>query len=195
MQIIRRRKENLVIKAPIDGELGLLDAVLGQSIAAGMKIGQINNLDHYKIEVSVDEHYIDRIMPGLSAAFDRSGEHFRAEVRKVYPEVRDGKFRADFRFVGEHPENIRKGQTYDMNLELGQPEEAILISRGTFFYQTGGHWIYVLTPSGDRALRREITIGRQNPQYYEVLEGLQPGEKVIISGYDHFGENDELKFR
>ena len=195
MTIIRKRKDNLIIKAPIDGELGLLEAVLGQSIGSGTKIGQINNLDNYKIEAQIDEHYIDRVMPGLAATFDRSGEKFEASVRKVYPEVREGKFKADFKFVGEHPDNIRKGQTYDLNLQLGQPENAVLISRGTFYYQTGGKWIYVLVPDGNKAVRREIVIGRQNPQYYEVTERLQPGEKVIVSGYDNFGDNDCLSFK
>lgn len=195
MTIIRKRKDNLVIKAPIDGELGLLDVALGQSVSQGMKIGQINNLDSYKIEVQVDEHYIDRIMPGLAATFKRGDETFQVAVRKVYPEVRDGKFKADFKFVGERPDNIRTGQSYDLNLQLGQPEECILIPRGTFYQNTGGHWIYVLSPDGSKAVRREIRIGRQNPRYYEVLDGLKAGEKAVISGYDRFGENDCLQIK
>ena len=192
MQMIRRRKEHLMIVAPIDGELGLLDAVLGQSVSSGAKIGQINNLGSYKIEAQIDEHYIDRVMPGLEAQFERQDESYSAVIRKVYPEVRDGKFKADFKFNGAHPENIRTGQTYNLNLQLGQPEEAVMIPRGTFYQKTGGKWIYVLTPEGDKAFKREIHIGRQNPQYYEVLDGLNPGEKVIISGYDNFGDNDCL---
>ncbi len=195
MVIIRRRKDNLVIKAPIDGELGLLDVALGQSVSQGMKIGQINNLDSYKIEVQVDEHYIDRIMPGLVATFKRGEENFRVVVRKVYPEVRDGKFKADFKFVGERPDNIRTGQSYDLNLQLGQPEECILIPRGTFYQNTGGHWIFVLSPDGSKAVRREIRIGRQNPRFYEVLDGLKAGERVVVSGYDRFGENDCLEIK
>ena len=194
MQMIRRRKDNLDIKAPIDGELGLLDAVLGQSIASGTKIGQINDLSSYKIEAQIDEHYIDRVSAGLEATFERQDETFGATIRKVYPEVREGKFKADFKFTGQQPENIRTGQTYYLNLQLGQPEEAVLIPRGSFYQQTGGQWIYVVDGSGDRAVRREIRIGRQNPQYYEVLEGLSPGEKVIISGYDNFGNNEVLVF-
>lgn len=192
MQMIRKRKENLTITAPIDGELGLLDAVLGQSVASGTKIGQINDLGSYKIEAQIDEHYIDRVTAGLEAMFERQNESFHAVIRKVYPEVRDGKFKADFKFSGPQPENIRTGQTYYLNLQLGQPEEAVLIKKGTFYQQTGGRWIYVLDPDGTRAVRREIRIGRQNPQYYEVLEGLEPGEKVIISGYGGFGDNDIL---
>lgn len=194
MLMIRHRKENLTIKAPIDGELGLLDVVLGQSISAGMKIGQINNLDSYKIEAQIDEHYIDRVTAGLAATFQRQNDSYGAIIRKVYPEVRDGKFKADFKFEGETPDNIRSGQTYYLNLQLGQPENAVLAPRGTFYQKTGGKWIFVVAPEGGKAVRREIRIGRQNPQYYEVLEGLQPGEKVITSGYDSFGDNDVLVF-
>ena len=192
MQMIRRRKEHLILTAPIDGELGLLDVVLGQSVSSGMKIGQINNLSSYNIEAQIDEHYIDRVMPGLEAQFERQDESYQAVIRKVYPEVRDGKFRADFKFDGTLPENIRTGQTYSLNLQLGQPEEAVMIPRGTFYQKTGGRWIYVVTEDGSKAYKREIRIGRQNPQYYEVLEGLEPGEEVITSGYDNLGDNDCL---
>lgn len=194
MLMIRRRKDNLTIKAPIDGELGLLDVVLGQSVSAGTKIGQINNLDSYKIEAQIDEHYIDRVTSGLSATFQRQNDSYDAVIRKVYPEVRDGKFKADFKFGGEVPDNIRTGQTYYLNLQLGQPETAVLVPRGTFYQKTGGKWIFVVSPEGGKAVRREIRIGRQNPQYYEVLDGLNPGEKVITSGYDSFGDNEVLVF-
>ncbi|MBR5211366.1 MAG: efflux RND transporter periplasmic adaptor subunit [Bacteroidales bacterium] len=194
MERIRLRKENLAVKAPMDGELGLLDVVLGQSVSSGMKIGQINDMDNYKIEVLIDEHYIDRINPGLAATFERQNETYGATIRKVYPEVRAGKFQADFKFSEDQPANIRTGQTYYLNLQLGQPESAVLIPRGTFYQKTGGKWIYVVSPSGDKAVKREIRIGRQNPQYYEVLEGLEPGEKVITSGYDNFGDNEVLVF-
>lgn len=194
MMMIRKRKDNLTIKAPIDGELGLLDVVLGQSVAAGSKIGQINNLDSYKIEAQIDEHYIDRVSAGLDATFERQSERYQAQIRKVYPEVRDGKFKADFKFVGQQPENIRSGQTYYLNLQLGQPVEAILIPRGAFYQKTGGKWIYVMSSDGTKAIRRDIRIGRQNPQYYEVVEGLESGERVITSSYDNFGESDVLVF-
>lgn len=194
MRMIRKRKDNLTIKAPIDGELGLLDVALGQSIAAGVKIGQINNLDSYKIEAFVDEHYIDRVVAGLQARFERQDESYETVIRKVYPEVRDGKFKTDFKFNGEQPANIRTGQTYYLNLQLGQPEEAVMIPRGTFYQKTGGRWIYVVSEDGTRAVKRNIRIGRQNPQYYEVLEGLQPGERVVVSGYDGFGDNEVLVF-
>ena len=194
MQMIRRRKENLTIKAPIDGELGLLDVVLGQSVSQGVKIGQINSLGSYKIEAQIDEHYIDRVVAGLEATFERRDEAYSAVIRKVYPEVRNGKFKADLKFVGEQPANVRSGQTYYLNLQLGQPEQAVLVPRGAFFQTTGGRWIYVLDADGEGATRREIRISRQNPQYYEVLEGLQPGERVIISGYEKFGDSERLKF-
>ncbi len=194
MQMIRKRKDNLTIKSPIDGELGLLDVTLGQSIASGTKIGQINELGSFKIEAMIDEHYIDRVSAGLEAKFERQNETFGAVIRKVYPEVREGKFKADFKFSGEQPGNIRTGQTYYLNLQLGQPERAILIPRGTFYQKTGGKWIYVVSPEGGKAVRREIRIGRQNPQFYEVLEGLEAGEKVITSGYDNFGDNEVLVF-
>ena len=194
MSMIRRRKSNLIVKAPIDGELGLLDVVLGQSIAAGTKIGQINSVGTYKVEAQIDEHYIDRVIAGLEATFERQGETYSTVIRKVYPEVRDGKFKADFKFDGEQPDNIRAGQTYYLNLQLGQPEEAVIIPRGTFYQKTGGKWIYVVNKEGTKAIKREIRIGRQNPQYYEVLEGLEPGERVITSGYDTYGDSDVLVF-
>ena len=194
MQMIRKRKSNLIVKAPIDGELGLLDVVLGQSIAAGTKIGQINSVGTYKVEAQIDEHYIDRVIAGLSATFERQGETYSTVIRKVYPEVRDGKFKADFKFDGEQPDNIRAGQTYYLNLQLGQPEEAVIVPRGTFYQKTGGKWIYVVNKEGNKAVKREIRIGRQNPQYYEVLEGLEPGERVITSGYDTYGDSDVLVF-
>ena len=194
MSMIRRRKSNLIVKAPIDGELGLLDVVLGQSIAAGTKIGQINSVGTYKVEAQIDEHYIDRVVAGLEATFERQGETYSTVIRKVYPEVRDGKFKADFKFDGEQPDNIRAGQTYYLNLQLGQPEEAVIIPRGTFYQKTGGKWIYVVNKEGTKAVKREIHIGRQNPQYYEVLEGLEPGERVITSGYDTYGDSDVLVF-
>jgi len=194
MHMIRRRKDALIVKAPIDGELGLLDVVLGQNIASGTKIGQINSVGSYKVEAQIDEHYIDRVTEGLEATFERQGDTFSTVIRKVYPEVRDGKFQADFRFDGPQPDNIRSGQTYYLNLQLGQPEEAIIIPRGTFYQKTGGKWIYVVNKEGTKAVKREIHIGRQNPQYYEVLEGLEPGEKVITSGYDTYGDSDVLMF-
>ncbi|MBQ8761383.1 MAG: efflux RND transporter periplasmic adaptor subunit [Bacteroidales bacterium] len=192
MQLIRERVDNLKVKAPIDGEVGMLEVVLGQSLSQGMNIGQINDLSAYKVQAQVDEHYIDRVTTGLTASFERQESKFEMMLRKVYPEVRNGQFKADFRFSDNVPENIRSGQTYYLNLQLGQPTDAAIIPRGSFFQKTGGRWIYVVDESGEKAYKREIRIGRQNPQYYEVLEGLNPGEKVITSSYDNFGENDVL---
>lgn len=194
MLLIRERVSNLHIKSPINGELGLLDIVLGQSVSMGQKIGQINDLSDYKIEAQIDEHYIDRVRQGLEASFDRQGSTYNAVLRKVYPEVRNGQFRADFNLTKERPDNIRSGQTYYLNLQLGQPTEAIIIPRGSFYQTTGGNWIYVVDANGDKAYKRPIKIGRQNPQYYEVTEGLEAGEKVIVSSYESYGTNDVLVF-
>lgn len=192
IQLVHERKEHLNIRSQIDGELGLLDVVLGQNVSPGQKIGQINDLSNYKIEAMIDEHYIDRVKKGLSATFERQGGNFALIVQKVYPEVRDGRFRTDFVFTGERPDNIRSGQTYYISLELGQPTESIIIPRGTFFQSTGGSWIFVLDKDGKKAYRRKIKIGRQNPQYYEVTEGLEPGEKVIVSSYESYKDNEVL---
>ncbi len=190
--LVRQRKDKLEVRAAIDGELGLLDVELGQSISPGQKIGQLNDLSNYKVQAQIDEHYIDRVRQGLMATFTRGDKKYLLQVRKVYPEVREGKFRCDFIFRGERPENIRTGQTYYIDLELGQPEQAVIIPRGTFFQTTGGQWIFVLDKSGNNAYRRNIRIGRQNPQFYEVLEGLEPGERVITNGYEAFKDNEVL---
>ena len=192
MQLIRERVGNLKVKAPIDGEVGMLNVVLGQTLSQGSAIGQINDLSAYKVTAMVDEHYIDRVVTGLTASFVRRDNGYDMQLRKVYPEVRDGKFKVDLNFIGELPDNIRSGQTYNLNLQLGQPVEAVYIPRGAFFQKTGGRWIYVVDAAGEKAYRREIRIGRQNPRFYEVLEGLAPGEKVITSSYDNFGDNEVL---
>ena len=192
VMLVRQRKNKLEVRATANGELGLLDVELGQSIQPGQKIGQLNDLSDYKVQAQIDEHYIDRVRQGLTATFSRGEKQYLLQVRKVYPEVRDGKFRCDFVFRGERPDNIRTGQTYYIDLELGQPEQAILIPRGTFFQTTGGQWIFVLDKSGSKAYRRSIRVGRQNPQFYEVLEGLEPGERVVTSGYEAFKDNEVL---
>lgn len=192
LQLVRQRKAQLDIRSQIDGELGLLDVELGQNVAAGQKIGQINDLSDFKVQALIDEHYIDRVHTGLSATFERQGTQFLLAVRKIYPEVRSNKFRADFVFTDVRPENIRSGQTYYINLELGQSAESLLIPKGTFFQNTGGSWIYVLDADGNKAYKRHIRIGRQNPQYYEVLEGLEAGERVIVSGYETFRGHEVL---
>ena len=190
--LVRDRKNKLEVRSAIDGELGLLDVELGQNIAAGQNIGQINDLSDFKVQAQIDEHYIDRVRPGLSASFSRDGKTYRLRVRKVYPEVRNGTFRTDFVFVGERPAQMRSGQTYYVELALGKSQQATLIPRGTFFQTTGGNWIFVLDKSGRKAYRRNISIARQNQQYYEVTDGLEPGERVITSGYEAFKDNEVL---
>ena len=190
--LVRDRKNKLEVRSAIDGELGLLDVELGQNIAAGQNIGQINDLSDFKVQAPIDEHYIDRVRPGLSASFSRGGKIYRLRVRKVYPEVRNGTFRTDFVFVGERPAQMRSGQTFYVELALGKSQQATLIPRGTFFQTTGGNWIFVLDKSGRKAYRRNISIARQNPQYYEVTDGLEPGERVITSGYEAFKDNEVL---
>ncbi len=190
--LVRERKNKLEVRSSIDGELGLLDVELGQNIQSGQNIGQINDLSDFKIEAKIDEHYIDRVRPGLTATITRDGKQYTMRVRKVYPEVRDGSFRTDFVFVGSRPAQMRSGQTYYLELALGKSSMAVLIPRGTFFQSTGGNWIFVLDKSGKKAYRRNISIARQNPQYYEVTDGLEPGERVITSGYEAFKDNEVL---
>jgi HlyD family secretion protein len=195
LRIARTRLDNLNVKAPVDGQLGLLNAEIGESISKGQRIGMVNILTNYKINALIDEHYIDRVRRELHSSFERGGVEYHLKVKKVYPEVREGQFEIDMVFDGKKPDNIRTGQTYHIKLELGQSEKAVLLPRGGFFQSTGGQWIFVLNENETEAEKRSIRIGKQNPQYYEVLEGLQPGEKVITSGYDLFGDNDKIVFR
>lgn len=190
--LIRERKAKLEVRAPISGELGLLDAELGQNVPAGALIGQINDLKDYKVVANIDEHYVDRVMSGQPAEVERQEEKYGLKVRKVYPEVRDGRFRTEFIFTGKHPENLRTGQTFYVDLQLGAPTTAVMIPKGSFFQSTGGQWVFVLSADGTKAYRRKIRIGRQNPQSYEVIEGLEAGEKVITSGYEAYGDSEEL---
>ncbi len=194
LSIVRQRLEDLNVKAPADGQLGTLDIEIGQNIGQGQQFGQLNIIDSYKVTAQVDEHYIDRVKKDLHATFERQERQFSVKVKKVYPEVRDGKFQIDMQFGDTAPDNLRTGQTYHIKLELGQSTESVVIPRGGFFQATGGQWIFVLDPSGKFATRRNIKIGRQNALYYEVLEGLNPGEKVIVSDYSAFGDNDRIEF-
>lgn len=192
VQLVRQRKERLNVRSQIDGEVGQLDIELGQSITPGQKIGVINDLSDYKVEAKVDEHYIDRVHQGLTAVFEQNGKRYQLVVRKVFPEVKEGRFKVEFVFSGNRPLNIRTGQTYYIDLKLGESKKAILIPKGTFYSVTGGNWIFVLDKNGQKAYRRNIRIGRQNPEYYEVLEGLEPGERVITSGYESYKDNEIL---
>ena len=183
----QERYARLNVCAPIDGQLSDLNVEIGQVVGAGSQIGKINVLNDYKVMTQIDEHYIDRVRKGLTATLERQGKDFQMGVIKVYPDVKDGQFKTDLEFTTTVPPNIRTGQTYHLNLQLGAADESILIPRGTFYQSTGGQWIYVLSPDGTEAFRRKIKIGKQNPRYYQVTEGLQPGEKIITSGYEMFG--------
>ncbi len=193
--LVRQRVENLNVRATVDGQLGLLVPEIGQSIARGFNMGQINVLTSFKVTAQIDEHYIDRVRTQLTAKLDRQGSEFDLVVRRVYPEVRNGTFEIDMTFENSVPDNIRTGQTYYISLQLGQPKRSLLVPIGGFFQETGGQWIFVLDETESFATKRDISIGRKNPKYYEVLEGLQAGEKVIISGYDTFGKNEKLVFK
>lgn len=192
LALVRQRVENLNVRATVDGQLGLLVPEIGQSISRGANMGQINVLTSYKVTAQIDEHYIDRVRTQLTATLDRQGKNYNLVVKRVYPEVRNGTFEIDMIFIDSMPDNIRTGQTYYTSLQLGQPKVSVLVPIGGFFQETGGQWIFVLDPSGSFATKRNIAIGRKNPKYYEVTEGLQPGEKVIISGYESFGKNEKL---
>ena len=192
LDMVKKRVENLNVRATVDGELGLLSPEIGQSISKGENMGQINVLTSYKVVAQIDEHYIDRVRTQLDATLDRQNNKFNLTVRRVYPEERNGTFKIDMIFRDSMPDNIRTGQTYYISLQLGQPKRSVLVPIGGFFQETGGQWIFVLDPSESFATRRNISIGRKNPKYYEVLEGLKPGEKVIVSGYETFGKNEKL---
>jgi len=193
--MVYQRLDHLNVRAPADGQLGFLDAEIGQNIVQGQRIGQINVLTDYKIEANIDEHYIDRVIRDLTAVLERNGEEYPLRLRKVYPEVRNGRFKVDLVFTEATPETIRTGQSYNIKLQLGESSEALLLPKGSFFQSTGGQWIFVLGPDGDEALKRNIRIGKQNSRYYEVLEGLEEGEKVITSNYDSFGTSEKIIMR
>lgn len=195
LALVKQQQDYLNVKSPVDGQLGSLMVEIGQSISRGFRIGQINILTSYKIEADVDEHYIDRIRPGLTGYIERPNDTLLLEIKKVYPEVRNGRFKIDLVFTGKLPENIRIGQSYFIKLQLGQPTEAIQIPQGSFYQATGGQWIFVLDGSGRYATKRNIKIGRKNPQYFEVMDGLAPGEQVIVSDYTMFGDNDQVELK
>jgi HlyD family secretion protein len=192
LMLTRKRLENLNIKASVNGELASLNPEIGEVVGYGSHIGTINILDSYKMRVEIDEHYIARIMKNLTGEFEFAGGKHELVITKIYPEVRSGTFAVDMQFTSDIPEQIRIGQTARIRLELGQSEDALLIPKGGFYQSTGGQWVFVVDKNGEYAIKRNIKIGRQNPRYYEVLEGLVEGEKVIVSSYDNFGNNDKL---
>lgn len=193
--LVRTRADNLDIRATHGGQLSRLDAGLGQSISAGTQVGQINILDRYKLTAYIDEFYIDRVVPGLAGTVDKGNIRYGVEVRKVYPEIKDGQFRVDLEFGDTLPENIRIGQSYIVDIQTGHPGQAVMVPRGTFFHSTGGQYVYVVSPDGRSAVRRDVRIGRQNPAYYEVTAGLVPGEKIITSSYAEFGDADRIRIK
>ncbi len=192
MVLVRSRLDNLNIKAPVNGELATLNVEVGEVVNYGTRIGTVNILDSYKLRVDIDEHYIARVAKKLIGECDFSGRDYKGIIKKIYPEVKNGRFAVDMEFTDTVPKEIRIGQTSRIKLELGESQQAILIPRGGFYQSTGGQWVYVLNDKGNEAYKRNIRIGRQNPRYYEVLDGLKPGEKVIVSSYDTFGDADKL---
>ena len=186
------RLEGLVVRAPIDGQLSYVNASPGQQVSSNSNIAEIKVLDQYKIHTQLSEYYIDRITTGLPATVNYQGKKYPLKITKVVPEVKDRMFDVDLVFTAEMPENVRVGKSFRVQIELGQPEDALVMPRGNFYQATGGQWIYKVNASKDKAVRMPLTIGRQNPQQYEITEGLQAGDLVIVTGYDTFGEAEEL---
>jgi HlyD family secretion protein len=194
VELWRQTLENLEVKAPVPGLLSSMDVEVGSNISQGQNIGQIDDLSGFKIRAAIDEYYINRVFSGLPGSFDFNGKSFKLEIIKIYPEVRSGRFEVDMKFSQGAPEGIKRGQSVTVRLQLGQPTQAVLLPTGGFFSTTGGNWVYVLENGDKRAVRRRISLGRKNPEYFEVLEGLKPGERVITSSYDTFGDNEVLEF-
>ncbi|RYC68913.1 MULTISPECIES: efflux RND transporter periplasmic adaptor subunit [Spirosoma] len=186
--------DNLVVKAPVTGQLSSIDVEVGSNINRGQNIGQIDDLNGFKMRVGVDEHYISRVFAGLNGSFEFNGKTHALTISRVYPEVKSGRFEVDMIFPNGAPAGIKRGQSSPIQLELGKAAQATLLPVGGFFSDTGGNWVYVVDKSGKRATKRPITLGRKNPEYYEVLEGLQPSEQVITSSYENFGDNEVLEF-
>ncbi|MFY0683849.1 MAG: HlyD family efflux transporter periplasmic adaptor subunit [Balneola sp.] len=187
--------ENLIVTAPIEGQLTTVELQQGQSINRGERIGQVDILDNYKIRVSVDEFHLSRISTGLEGSFNFAGQTHNLIITKVYPVINNGQFQVDMEFVDEAPSGLRRGQTARIRLELGDASDALLLARGGFYQATGGNWVFKLNEDGSKAVKQELRLGRQNPEYYEVLSGLQLGDKVITSSYDNFGDNEVLELK
>ncbi len=192
LELMRKKVGDLVVRAPVDGQLTALDAEIGQSKAKGERLGQIDVISGYKVRAEIDEHYISRIFNGQRGTFSFNGKSYQLEIRKVYTQVSNGRFQVDMHFVDEIPENVRRGQSLQIKLSLSQEKEAVMVAKGGFFQQTGGNWIFKLSEDGESAYKQPIKLGSQNTEYYEVLEGLEPGDKVITSSYSNFGDIDEL---
>ena len=189
------RMEELVVRAPTDGQLSFVKVTLGQQVAAGENLAEVKVMSQFKVHASLSEYYVDRVTVGLPASVTYQGKRYALKVSKVVPEVKDRTFDVDLVFTGEMPENVRLGKSFRVQIELGQPEQALVIPRGNFYSQTGGQWIYKLNADKTRARRVPVVIGRQNPLQYEITEGLQPGDWVITTGYNNFGDAEELVFK
>ncbi|MGS2764834.1 efflux RND transporter periplasmic adaptor subunit [Sinomicrobium sp. M5D2P9] len=192
LDLMRKKVGDLVVRAPVDGQLTSLDAEIGQSKIKGERLGQIDVLSGFKVRADIDEHYISRIYNGQFGSFTFKNETYTLVIRKVYTQVTNGRFQVDMHFEGEIPEGIRRGQTLQIRLALSQEKEALLLAKGGFFQKTGGNWVFKVSEDGKSAYKQEIRLGSQNTEYYEVLEGLEPGDKVVTSGYDNFGDIQEL---
>lgn len=192
LEAVQQILENLTVTAPASGQLSTIELNQGQSISAGERIGQVDNLDDYKVRVNIDEFHLSRIIPGLKGSFTFNGETHELNITKIFPVITNGQFEVDMEFSGEAPDGLRRGQTLRIRLELGESAQAVRLARGGFYQTTGGNWVFLLNEDESRAVRQEIRLGRQNPEYFEVLSGLQPGDKVITSSYDTFGDNEVL---
>lgn len=195
LALFKENLNNLYINSPVSGQLASLNVEIGQYITTGQRIGQVDDLSGFKVRAGIDEHYISRIFTGLKGEFEYAGKMYMLTIKRVYPEVQGGRFQVDMEFDGEHPKAIRRGQTLQIKLQLSDPAPATIVSRGGFYQTTGGNWIFVLGKDGKTAERRQIKLGRQNPQYYEVLEGLNPGEKVVVSSYENWDKIDRLNIQ
>lgn len=191
----RKNLEDLNIKAPITGKLSGFDAEVGQNIMPGVRIGQIDIPDQFKLQADIDEFYINRVDTGQSVSYQHNGIEYKAEIKKLYPQVKDGKFQIDIEFTDKEPPALRRGQTLQAKLTLGDESEAVLIPNGSFYQDTGGNWIFVVSEDGSEAVKRNVVLGRRNSSFIEVTEGLEPGEQVVVSSYSGFSEIERLKIR
>ena len=190
--LMRRKVGDLIVRAPVDGQLTSLDAEVGQSKNKGQTLGQLDVLSGYKVRADIDEHYISRIFPDLTGTFDFAGKSYQLKIKKVYTQVSNGRFQVDMEFVGDVPQGIRRGQTLQIRLALSDETQAVLLAKGGFYQKTGGNWIFKVSESGKTAYKTDIQLGRQSPDYYEVLSGLNPGDKVVTSSYENYGDMQEL---
>jgi HlyD family secretion protein len=192
LNVMRKKVGDLIVRAPVDGQLTSLDAEIGQNKNKGERLGQLDITSGFKVRADIDEHYISRIFPGLTGDFSLSGKTYKLQIKKVYTQVTNGRFQVDMQFMDAVPQGIRRGQTLQVRLALGDETQAILLAKGGFFQQTGGNWIFKVSENGNMAYKADVQLGRQNPDYYEVLSGLKPGDKVVTSSYENYGTMQEL---